>query len=574
MTRGLSVGAKIHGIGIGLILLMVTVSAVSAVLIDRVRAELQLQASVFIPLSNRIASIETAVLEGEVHIERMRLAMAEGRSGASYEEAHNEIRDVSGLVDDQFARARGLLESLSEDDLDKRPLVAATKISAGLDAVQTELADYREQLDRLLDAHQAGRLEEARLLDTLLAEEEEEIYHRLERMRIEMQDQVERAVAEIIELDIWFDRVIIVFTVGAVILGALVSSLVTRRIVNPIGELVHGLKRVGDGDLQTELSVRTRDETATMAEGFNEMIAGLRAKERITDTFGTYVDRRVVDALIGNPAMTKQGGDRRRMTVMFADMTGFTSLSESLPPDSLVALLNAYFERMAAPVGESDGVIDKFIGDSIMAYWGPPFVDARKQAGLAVGAALAQIGMMQAFRDSVPEILGIPMDASKFDIHTGIATGQTLVGTVGSSHHRNYTIMGDTVNVAARLEGACKAYGVRLLVDESTRSETEGVLFRELDSLRVKGRAEPVRIFEPMALGPGSPDQARLAAAFETGLTAYRHQDFAAAEQAFAACLDIAPEDKATVILLERTMALAANPPSPDWDGVWTMTSK
>lgn len=572
--KGFSVGAKIHGIGIGLILLMIIVSAVSAILIDRVRVELQLQASVFIPLSNRIASIETTVLEGEVHIERMRLALAQGRSGTGYEEVHDEIRAVSERVDEQFIRARALLGSLSPDELGKRPLVAATKIEGGLDAVQAELADYRSELDRLLAAHAAGHLEEAELLDELLAEEEEEIYHRLERMRIDMQGQVEDAVSEIIELDLWFDRLIVIFTIGAVILGLLVSSIVTRRIVNPIGDLVTGLRRVEDGDLETELSIQTRDETATMAESFNEMIAGLRAKERITDTFGTYVDRRVVDALIGNPAMTKPGGDRRRMTVMFADMTGFTGLSESLPPDSLVSLLNAYFESMATPVGDSDGVIDKFIGDAIMAYWGPPFVDPRRQATLACGAALAQIDLLQKFRDQVPEILGIPMDASKLDIHTGIATGQAIVGTIGSMQHRNYTIMGDTVNVAARLEGACKAYGVRLLVDDATRREAEGILFRELDSLRVKGRHEPIHIFEPLATGSGTQDQARLAETFERGLAAYRARDFTTAEDAFGTCLEIAPDDKATVIFLERTMALSANPPPSDWDGVWTMTSK
>jgi adenylate cyclase len=574
MLRSLSVGAKIQGIALGLIVLMIIVSIVSAVMVERVRSELELQSRAFLPLSNRIASIEATVLEGEVEAERLRVALIEGRSGVAYETVHETLRQNAEKRREQFRRARAILGELDLSALPKASAVAAARAEEALSAVESDLADYHTVLDRLLEAHVTENLSEARLLEDLLAEEEAQIFQRLERLRSEMQTHVAAAVTEIVRLDVLLDRLILALTGIAVLLGLVASYLVTRRIVRPIGDLVAGLKRVESGDLQTELRITSGDETATMARGFNEMIAGLRAKERITDTFGKYVDPRVVDALIRNPDMTKPGGDRRRMTVMFSDMTGFTGLSETLPPDSLVALLNAYFEEMASPIQEREGVIDKFIGDSIMAYWGPPFVTPERAAGDAVAAALTQLSRLPHFREKVPDVLGIPMDTRRIDLHIGIASGQTLIGTVGSARHRNYTIMGDTVNVAARLEGTCKVYGARIVVDEPTRSGTEGVLFRELDAVRVKGRSEPVRIFEPLAIGSGTAEQQGLAAAFDEGLAAYRERRFEAAQTAFERALSFAPDDRASQIFLERIQALAADPPGEDWDGIWTMDAK
>lgn len=572
--KGFSIGTKIFAISVALILLLTVVSGVSAYMVERVRHELQLQALVFLPLSNRIAAIETTVLEGEVQIERLRLALAEHRSGVTLTDVEDKIEGIHLLVDEQFTRAYALLQTLEIDELSLDSAITATRVEGALQGVEAEYRDYRNNLAKLMEAHRKGQGLQALLLDELLMEEEEEIYHQLERMRLNMQDHVEESVGEILRLDNLMDRLIWILTGLAVLFGLSFSALITSRIVRPMRDLVTGLKRVEEGDLDTELMVLSKDETAAMAESFNEMIAGLRAKERITETFGKYVDARVVDSLIGNPSLTKPGGDMRRMSVIFTDMTGFTSLSQQLPPSSLVTLLNAYFERMAAPVQNRDGVIDKFIGDAIMAYWGAPFVDPRHQADYAVHAALDQLSLLQGFRDDVPEILGIPTDANAIDLHIGVATGQALVGTVGSAHHRNYTIMGDTVNVAARLEGACKVYGVRVLVDEATFKETDGVLFREIDALRVKGRSVPIRIYEPLALEPASTALTQMAHSFDQGLSAYRNRDFEQAERCFAACLEAVPEDRVALTFLERTMALAANPPAPEWDGVWTISSK
>ena len=327
------------------------------------------------------------------------------------------------------------------------------------------------------------------------------------------------------------------------------------------------------GDLAFDLSITSRDEVGQLAEGFREMVAGLRAKQQITETFGKYVDPRVVERLIEDPESSKPGGDRRTMTVFFSDIAAFTRLSTEFTASSLVRLLNRYFEVMTVPIRDSGGVIDKYIGDAIMAYWGPPFVAAEVQAGAACAAALNQLPALAAFRAEVPEILGLRANAPTIEIRIGLATGPLVVGSVGSEVSRNYTVIGDTVNLASRLEGACKLYRTQVLVDEGTRVAADGFRFRELDAIRVWGRSEPVRIFELRgAAADGTQDP--LTGPFERALAAYRAQAFDVAEAGFRKCLEIDPDDGASSLFLERLGALREHPPGPDWDGVWAMTSK
>ena len=189
--------------------------------------------------------------------------------------------------------------------------------------------------------------------------------------------------------------------------------------------------------------------------------------------------------------------------------------------------------------------------------------------------------LIHEFREKVPELLGVRLDTLDIEMRIGIATGPAVVGTVGSRAHSNYTVMGDIVNLASRLEGACKTYGLRFLVDEETWRRTEGVLFREIDSLRVKGRKMPVRIFQPLTTLALLETQAEkrtkmlsVVETFEQGLSSYRDRDFGGAETAFRRCLSIWPDDGVSMMFLERLRHLSENPPPADWDGVWVLDQK
>ncbi len=574
MARFNSIGTKIFAIAIGLVALMLIVSAASLYMVNQVRRELEVQAQIFVPLSNELATVEATVLEGEVLVERLRVALDEGRVHLTPKEIHAEIRTIGDEVIAAFDRAEALVADIDLQSVSQSSAITATRVVAGIEQVERRFRDYQARMERLLVAHESGEVAAMDLLDSLLAEDERAMYDTLNRLRDDLAAYVDAALAHVVRLDRILDWLIITLTSAAALLGLALSALLTRHIVRPIRQLVGALKQIEAGDLDTQLRIDSRDETASMADGFNHMVQGLRAKQRITETFGKYVDPRVVDSLIGNPALTKPGGDRRHMTVLFADMRGFTGLSERLTPDALVTLINAYLEDMSTPIKDSDGVIDKFIGDAIMAYWGPPFVDPTRQAQMACEAALRQLELIEAFKGRLTDILGVKLEKDLIDIHSGIASGEALVGTVGSSHHRNYTIMGDTVNLAARIEGSCTLYGVRLLVDEATRAETKNILFREIDAIRVKGRREPVRIFEPLTVEPAAEAKRRLAERFEAGLTAYRARDGHAARAAFAACLEIAPDDGPARLFLDRLEEMDVAPPPADWDGVYVARSK
>lgn len=579
---GMSLGMKIFGASFVLVVLMIMVSAASIVMVGQIRHELQVEALVFQPLADDIADIETAVLEAEVLVERLRVDIIEDRLDPEMAEAvATETVAIHAEIEDEILHVRALLNEHQENVLDSGSKVVVATIMARLEAVDRNHEAYNDAMEKMTESMRQGDMNLSRAYNDVLAREEREIYYTLELIRAEIQAYVKKSLEKVLRLQNVLNWLIGILTAAAAVLGLILAWVISRRIVRPVHDLVDRMHDVQTGNLDIEVKASTRDELAWLATGFNEMVAGLRAKNRITETFGKYVDARVVQGLIGNPAMTRPGGDRRNMTVFFTDLAGFTSLSEMLTPDVLVRLLNEYFSTMAEPIREGDGVIDKFIGDAIMAYWGEPFVEEQTQATKAVQAGLMQRRLIHEFREQVPEILGVRLDSLEIDMRIGIATGQAVVGTVGSRAHRNYTVMGDIVNLASRLEGACKTYGLNFLVDEETWRRTEGVLFREIDSLRVKGRKMPVRIFQPLTAHAWLDEQPQKRAtmlsvveAFEKGLAAYRDRDFDAAETAFDQCLSLWPDDGVSAMFMDRLRHLRQDPPPAEWDGVWTLDHK
>jgi len=185
------------------------------------------------------------------------------------------------------------------------------------------------------------------------------------------------------------------------------------------------------------------------------------------------------------------------MTILFCDMKGFTALGEGMTPAALVNVLNRYITLMSEPVRHNNGIIDKYIGDGIMAFWGPPFTGTEDHSGLACLAALDQLAGVAGFRAELPELTGLRHGLPEVDIRIGVATGDVVVGNIGSEQTRNYTVIGDTVNLASRLEGANKTYGTRVLISEGTyRFAADLVETREIDQVLVVGKTESQRIFE------------------------------------------------------------------------------
>ena len=294
-----------------------------------------------------------------------------------------------------------------------------------------------------------------------------------------------------------------------------------------------------------------------------------RGKKQIAATFGQYVPPELVDEMNFDPASYTLEAENREMTVLFSDVRGFTSLSEGLSPHDLSELMNGYLTPMTALIHDYRGTIDKYMGDAIMAFWGAP-VDNPGHAGYAVRTAMAMQERMHGMRKEFRE-RGWPA----LRIGIGINTGTMSVGNMGSKFRMAYTVLGDAVNLGSRLEGLTKTYGVGIVVSETTRAKAGEFVYRELDVVRVKGKDETIAIYEPVALEEEvSEAELEELQSYHEALQIYRDQDWERAETLFTRLREADPQRKLYKLYLERIWTFKDLPPGPDWDGVFTHTTK
>jgi adenylate cyclase len=290
-------------------------------------------------------------------------------------------------------------------------------------------------------------------------------------------------------------------------------------------------------------------------------------RRRVRRAFSHYLADGLIDEVLRDPSALSLGGARRRLTVLFSDIRDFTTLSEGLEPEQLVRLLNEYLTPMTRAVLREGGLVDKFIGDAVMAFFGAP-VAHPDHAARSLRAVLGMHEALELLRP-VFERLGV-----RVDIGVGVNTGDMAVGNMGSTERFNYTVMGDAVNLASRLEGLTKAYGVFCVVGQETReAASDEFSFRELDLVQVKGKHEPVRIYELLS-GPGRRvAQYREPERFAAGLAAFRDGRFTEARSELEAFRALNPDDRATRDHLARLDQLGPVPPA-GWRGVRVFESK
>ncbi len=296
-----------------------------------------------------------------------------------------------------------------------------------------------------------------------------------------------------------------------------------------------------------------------------------REKRKARETFSHFLAPSVVEEVLGRQEALRLGGEKRELTVLFSDIRGFTSISEQLDPHVLLGVLNEYLTPMTdIIVSENSGTLDKYIGDAIMAFWGAP----KEQPDHPLLACRAALRMLEKLEELRPawKAAGFP----QIDIGIGINTGPMSVGFVGSQDRfYNYTVLGDAVNLASRLEGANKEYGTRILLSASTAARVrEAMVVREVDTLRVKGKREPVVIYELMGAAPASEGQGAFLAEFNWALTAWKAQRWDEAVAHFKAADAIRRGDACSRVYLARCEDMRRHPPGPEWDGVYEMKSK
>ena len=555
----LNIAQKIFGIAIVILALMATVAVFSIRLTAEISEELDSVAGTQLPLSHTIGQINVRILEQGLLLQRL---------FALPEDSPQAIARINALGDElnaDFIKAHKLI---AIEEHANRPPETIFALDRSLSVVEREYRVLEQHSLDLLARHTAGDdaafnalLPNLNLLQNAVDDEIANLRRHFEGIA---DDAIMRADAA--------EKFLLLFNAGLTALSAVLglgfASVVTFVLVRNVRNLVSATEAVEAGDLDTELAVVSRDEVGKLTASFNGMVEGLRMKERIKDTFGKYMDPRVVAKLLENPEFMHLGGERREMTVMFIDLKGYTSISELLRPDDLIRMLNMFLGHMTDAISANLGVINDFQGDAVMAFWGPPFTAPDEHATLACKAALEALENFDRFRQDVAAELGPQAEGLDLDMRIGISSGHMIAGNIGSAASRKFSVIGDAVNLGARLEGANKNYGTRIMMSEYTRNLVPlTVHVRELDLVRVKGKSEPTRIFE---LRPEEPEVDR----FLDGLAAYRVQDWEKAEQAFKSHLTTAPTDPVPDVFLDRIAHLKANPPGPGWDGVWDFQTK
>ena len=294
-----------------------------------------------------------------------------------------------------------------------------------------------------------------------------------------------------------------------------------------------------------------------------------RGKKQLAGLFGQYVPPELVDEMAKNPEAFSLEGESREMTVMFSDVRGFTTISEGLDPKQLSQLMNEFLTPMTQVIHQNRGTIDKYMGDAIMAFWGAPIMD-EQHAKRALQAAMGMIAAL--------EKLNIDFKAKNWppiNIGVGLNSDVMTVGNMGSEFRMAYTVMGDGVNLASRLESLTKNYGVHIIVSEFTKARVPEYVYRELDNVRVKGKEKPVAIFEPVCeeaqIDKATKDSLKL---YREALKLYRSQNWDLAEMQFINLQKQEPQRYVYEMYLKRIAYFRQNPPEPNWDGVFNYETK
>jgi len=592
-----------------LVFLIMTASAVFSMLkIAEINEQLHLISKVYNPLRNLASEIEIIFLEENIEIERIEKIELEikelkrernqlnnnkikediineneePKPEISDKFIETELRDLNAellsdieLYENYFNHVSDLVKSV-ETELEKAQeltknvdeKIALAALKATVIAIEFQHENFHERSIGLISNQDI--LSKNRLtLEAQLADDADKLIVQLDKLREDITVFSDNAIERAAELEALALKSAIIATIAAGLISIILSSIVILGLLRPMKALSAGVKRIEEGDLEIELIQHSRDEVGSLTKSFNSMAAGLRSTQQIKDTFGQYVDPRIVSTLLGN-GIEAENGRKEIASVYFSDIVGFSGLSEKFTPSGIVKVLNSYFDLMSGSVSDRDGVIDKYIGDAIMAFWAQPFCEQEECADNAVEAAVQNIKKLQEFQRELPELTGLRQGAPQLDQRIGLATGEAVIGSIGSKNSKNYTIIGDTVNLAARLEAANKVYGTELLVCERTAQSTKKYEFRLIDKIKVYGKTEPNSIYTIINNDEFTTNEmTEIRDISQAAFAAYSSANFDEAVKAYQNILTIYPTDTIAKIFLSRIEILKNKNANEGWDGVW-----
>jgi class 3 adenylate cyclase len=568
-----SIALKIFGLAVGILVVTVAIAVLTNFEVIGLGKDVAIVATRTIPLAKEASELDECCLERRIAYQALYCQYTEPkpdnkaieRKQRSFEEStkcfHGNIDDIRKML------------AVLPDDPEERNLYASARELVG--QMETAFASETAMARMILKHRQDGNLEKAEELNGFDNQSEALLDAQGDKLRQIAMDLAEISARRAKSREIWVLWSSTATTFFAVLTGLVVAWLISRNLARPIAQLLQTTRAVQAGDLSIHLGKLPEDEIGQLGESFNSMVHELRRKQEMQKAIGSYIDPRIVEEVILAGRKEDMAGQKRVMTILFTDLVGFTTLGEHLTPGGLVKVLNRFFTLMSECVQAENGIIDKFIGDAIMAYWGPPFVGEDEEAAAGCRAAFRQLEALTQFQAELPDLMGLRKNLPEVKIRIGLATGEVVVGNIGSETARNYTVMGDVVNIASRMESANNVYGTRILISEETRRMADRIIqAREIDWIAVKGKSEPVQVHELISIdGELSPEWEERRMRFGEGLEAYRRQDWPAAEMIFQELVE-KYQDHPARAFLERVKILHQNPPGAAWDGVWRMSTK
>lgn len=559
---------------VALLVLFAAALAFTLVLIDDSSSELEGIEQYHLPLTKNMNLLDIYTFEMEIIAH---MVVHGGLSRESNLVRQERAKELMAKVDQIFEQSKNLAEEGSNDprnDLHDR--LAMARLIGTIQTLESQTQGFmRVAMEAVVCGLDAKKAEANKALSLL--GEYEELNPVFEFLRVKATELTANSILETNDNIHHIIRANLILFALAGGLGFFVFLGITGRLQTAFRRLTSAFHETADGKYSEPLPVTSKDEIGDLTTSFNTMVEQLKSKERLREAFGHFLDPRIV-ANVVNPETgeLRQSAERRKVTIFFSDIAGFSGIGEQLTADNTVGLLNHYFTAATQCIRDHHGIVDKFIGDAVMAFWASPFSEGESHARDACLACLEMRPAFAKIEDEISQITGLRKNTPKFHVRMALATGDTLIGTIGSATTKSFTVIGDTVNIASRLEGVNKVYGTDLIVNEDCYRLAEvDVEAREIDLLTVYGKTEPVRIYELLSLvGQLDSTTAQLRDAYALALDLYRHQKWTEAEKAFQKCLSIRKSDGPSLEFLTRIATFSRTPPPKDWNGVWQTASK
>ena len=557
MTRFLPtvpIGVKIFGIATSMLTLLLGVAYVNHQRIAQVKDELTDIADYITPVTERVAIVNVHVLEQQINFERVRRFYE--TEPVELEQVKRELlnfEERGRLIDQEIEQAIALSQKAVEAAKETQNLIEFARLEPLLEILENDHQKLHDRSLVIFKLLQVSKPEEAQLLEEQLAQYKEDFDQHSQNLLFELGEFSERSTQkaekheqEAVQIS-WFLAKI------ATGIGIPFTSLITLGLLSPVRKLIRGTQEVEQGNLEVQVPVNSKDEIGILADSFNTMLNEVRQKERLKATFGQYVDPRIVETLV-EQAGNIDTSNKQVMTVLFSDIAGFSTISEMLTPTGLVNLINQYLTLASEPITQYNGVIDKFIGDAVTAFWGVPFVGETEHAKLACFAALEQFTQLAKLRRMMPDIMGFRKGLPEIKVRIGLATGELVAGNIGSEQSKSYTVMGKAMQIAEQLESANKTYGTKILLMEETKVlAADAIETREIDLLSFGDKEPPIRVYELLGYrGELDPTMAQLRDRFEAGLREYRQQNWEQAHSYFQDCRSLKADDGPSGVYLKR----------------------